>query len=132
MSKELNILQAIEMPVGTEFKILKGLSKKTSVSGNSGWVSKADYSQSLFCFKAFGAGTHSYEVAYTWNDHFMWGYNDGRPALDKEGVKALAVGCAANYGAASARTASCHDAVSYSYDLYAGAFAVLELKLKQE
>ena len=118
--------------IGTEFNILKGLSKKTSVSGNTGWVSKADYSQSLFCFKAFGAGTHSYEVAYTWNDHFMWGYSDGRPALDKEGVKALVVGCAANHGFASARTAFCFDAVSYGRDSFAGAFAVLELKLKQE
>ena len=118
--------------IGTEFNILKGLSKKTSVSGNSGWVSKADYSQSLFCFKAFGAGTHSYEVAYTWNDHFMWGYSDGRPALDKEGVKALVVGCRADIGVASARTAYCSSAVSFGLDSYAGAFAVLELKLKQE
>lgn len=118
--------------IGTEFNILKGLSKKTSVSGNSYWVSKADYSQSLFCFKAFGAGMHSYEVAYTWNSHFMWGYSDGRPALGKEGVKALVVGCFAYSGVASARTAHCNNAVSSSNDAYAGAFAVLELKLKQE
>ena len=118
--------------IGTEFNILKGLSKKTSVSGNTGWVSKADYSQSLFCFKAFGAGTHSYEVAYTWNDHFMWGYSDGKPALGKEGVKALVVGCNANDGTASARTADCNNAVSDSDDDCSGAFAVLELKLKQE
>lgn len=117
--------------IGTEFNILKGLSKKTSVSGNGGWVSKADYSQSLFCFKAFGAGTHTHEVAYTWNDHYMWGYSNGRPELGKEGVKALVVGCFAFSAYASARPAHCCYAVSASLDYYAGAFAVLELKIKQ-
>lgn len=118
--------------IGTEFNILKGLSKKISVSGNGGWVSKADYSQSLFCFKAFGAGSHTHEVAYTWNDHYMWGYSNSRPDLGKEGVKALVVGCVARNGYASARSAACGNAVSYGDDGYAGAFAVLELKLKQE
>lgn len=118
--------------IGTEFNILKGLSKKTFVPGNSDRVSKADYSQSLFCFKAFGAGTHSHEVAYTWNNHYLWGYSDGRPAPGKEGVKALVVGCTADEALASARSARCNDAVSYGSASYAGAFAVLELKLKQE
>lgn len=118
--------------IGTEFNILKGLSKKTSVPGNGGWLSKADYSQSLFCFKAFGAGTHSYEVAFTWNEHYMWGYSDVKPALGKEGVKALVVGCSALIGFASARAANCNYAVSFSIDAFAAAFAVLELKLKQE
>lgn len=117
--------------IGTEFNILKGLSKKTSVPGDGNWISKADYSQSLLCFKAFGAGTHSYEVAYTWNNHYIWGYSDSRPALGKEGVKALVVGGAANHANASARTAICHNAVSISVDYYAGAFAVLELKFKR-
>lgn len=117
--------------IGTTFNILKGLSKKISVPGSGGWVSKADYSQSLFCFKAFGAGSHSHEVVYTWNEHYMWGYSDGRPALGKEGVKALVVGCCANHAAASSRAALCHVAVSYSDDNYAGAFAVLELKFEQ-
>ena len=118
--------------IGTEFNILKGLSKKITVPGNSGWVSKADYSQSLFCFKAFEAGAHTHEVAYTWNDHYRWGYSDGKPELGKEGVKALVVGCNANHGAASARTADCDNAVSSGNVYYAGAFAVLELQLKQE
>ena len=46
--------------------------------------------------------------------------------------KALVVGCAASNGIASARTANCNTAVSYGHDSFAGAFAVLELKLKQE
>lgn len=118
--------------IGTEFNILKGLSKKTSVSGNSGWVSKADYSQSLFCFKAFGASNHTHEVTYTWNNHYIWEYSNGRPELGKEGVKALVVGCYARNAFASARTADCNLAVSASSDNYAGAFAALQLKLKQQ
>lgn len=118
--------------IGTEFNILKGLSKKTSVSGNEGWVSKADYSQSLFCFKAFGAGSHTHEVNYTWNGHSMWGYSNGRPELGKEGVKSLAVGCYANIADASARSADCSNAISRNDDGFAGAFAAPQLKLKQE
>lgn len=117
--------------IGTEFNILKGLSKKTSVSGNGGWISKADYSQSLFCFKAFGAGTHTHEVVNTWNDHYIWGYSNGRPELGKEGVKNLAVGCSAFHAIASARTADCYNAVSRGNGSFAGAFAALQLKLKQ-
>lgn len=118
--------------IGTEFNILKGLSKKITVPGNSGWVSKADYSLSLFCFKAFGAGTHTYEVAYTWNSHYTGGTIDGKPEFGKEGVKALVVGCAAKYDVTSARTVGSDDAVSSGGDYSAGSFAVLELKLKQE
>lgn len=117
--------------IGTGFNILKGLSKKISVPGNDGWVSKADYSQSLFCFKAFGAGSHTHEVAYTWNNHYMWGNGDDRPGLGKEGVKALVVGCVASLRFASARAVFCSSAVDSNSNYFAGAFAVLELKFKQ-
>ena len=46
--------------------------------------------------------------------------------------KALVVGCVAGDAGASARTASCNNAVSSSYVNYAGAFAVPQLKLKQQ
>ena len=46
--------------------------------------------------------------------------------------KALVVGCNANNANASARTADCIHAVSSSYGSYAGAFAVPQLKLKQQ
>ena len=46
--------------------------------------------------------------------------------------KALVVGCNANYDVASARTAKCNIAVSGGSDGYAGAFAVPQLKLKQQ
>lgn len=118
--------------IGTEFNILKGLSKKIEVSGGNGWVSKADYSQSLFCFKAFGASSHTHEVAYTWNDHRMWGYgSNGQPEVGKEGVKALIIGSSADSTDVSARATLVNSAVSRGVEFYAGAFAVLQLKLKQ-
>ena len=46
--------------------------------------------------------------------------------------KALVVGCYAIDAGASARTADCDNAVSNSADHYAGAFAVPQLKLKQQ
>ncbi len=114
------------------FNILKGLSNVATVSGGQGWISKADYSKSLFCFTGFGGNTHTHEVCYTWNGNYMWGYGtNGLPDVGKEGVKALVVGCYASDGYASARTADCYDAVGVSYDDYAGAFAVPQLKLKQ-
>ena len=45
--------------------------------------------------------------------------------------KALVVGCNAVSASASARAAYCGFAVSNSYDGYAGAFAVPQLKLEQ-
>ena len=63
----------------------------------------------------------------------MWGYGiNGLPEVGKEGVKALVVGCFANGANASARTAYCNFAVSNSHDPFAGAFAVPQLKLKQQ
>lgn len=119
--------------IGTEFNILKGLNNVKSVSGNVGWVSKADYSLSLFCFTEHSGGMHTKECRYTWNGNTLWGYGDsntGLPATGKEGVKALVVGCNASNGSASACTAYCDDGVSYDSWAYAGALAVPQLKLK--
>ena len=120
--------------IGTEFNILKGLNNVKSVSGKAGWVSKADYSLSLFCFTEHSGGMHTKECRYTWNGNTLWGYGDsntGLPATGKEGVKALVVGCVASSGVASACTADCSNGVSYVYWGYAGALAVPQLKFKQ-
>lgn len=120
--------------IGTEFNILKGLNNVKSVSGKAGWVSKADYSLSLFCFTEHSGGMHTKECRYTWNGNTLWGYGDsntGLPATGKEGVKALVVGCDANDGSASACTALCRNGVSYGNWSYAGALAVPQLKFKQ-
>lgn len=120
--------------IGTEFNILKGLNNVKSVSGNAGWVSKADYSLSLFCFTEHSGGMHTKECRYTWNGNTLWGYGDlntGLPATGKEGVKALVVGCYASAGSASACTADCNDGVGHDNWSYAGALAVPQLKFKQ-
>lgn len=120
--------------IGTEFNILKGLNNVKSVSGKAGWVSKADYSLSLFCFTEHSGGMHTKECRYTWNGNTLWGYgesNTGLPATGKEGVKALVVGCDANLGDASACAASCGNGVSSGHWAYAGALAVPQLKFKQ-
>ena len=118
--------------IGTEFNILKGLNNVKNVSGNSGWVSKADYSLSLFCFTEYSGGMHTNECRYTWNSNTLWGYGDGNtglPAIGKEGVKALVVGCYANNAYASACTAFCSHGVSFGVGGYAGALAVPQLVL---
>lgn len=118
--------------IGTEFNILKGLNNVKNVSGNSGWVSKADYSLSLFCFTEHSGGMHTKECRYTWNNNLLWGYGDsstGRPATGKEGVKALVAGWYASSDAASACTAVCDLGVGSGDWCYAGALAVPQLTL---
>ncbi len=118
--------------IGTEFNILKGLNNVKNVSGNSGWVSKADYSLSLFCFTEHSGGMHTKECRYTWNGNTLWGYGDGNtglPAIGKEGVKALVAGCYAGDGSASACTAVCNAGVGSGVGSYAGALAVPQLVL---
>lgn len=118
--------------IGTEFNILKGLNNVKNVSGNSGWVSKADYSLSLFCFTEHSGGIHTKECRYTWNNNTLWGYGDGGtglPAIGKEGVKALVVGCYADHDSASACSAYCIYGVSDGNGFYAGALAVPQLIL---
>lgn len=120
--------------IGTEFNILKGLNNVKSVSGNAGWVSKADYSLSLFCFTEHSGDMHTKECRYTLNGNTLWGYGDsntGLPATGNEGVKALAVGCSVNYPIASACTTSCEMSFNAESIVYAGAFSVPQLKLKQ-
>lgn len=120
--------------IGTEFNIIKGLNNVKSVSGNAGWVSKADYSLSLFCFTEHSGSMHTKECRFTWNNNTLWGYGDsntGLPAIGKEGVKALVAGCRANDGSASACTANCDIGVSFGVGSFAGALAVPQLKFKQ-
>ena len=118
--------------VGTDFNILHGLTNKISTSGASGYIKKIDYTRNLFCFEEMGGNLHTGECCYTWNGHYMWGVGKGGlPEEGKEGVKALAVGCDAVSGGASARAAFCFNAVSNGDGCYAGAVAVPQLKLKQ-
>lgn len=111
--------------------IMKGLLDVRVVSGAQGYISKADYSYSLFCFSETGGSLHSKECCFMWNNGYMWGVGkDGRAEEGKLGVKALAVGCNAINGYASARTADCDSAVSNGSGVFAGALAVPKLKFK--
>ena len=113
--------------------VLKGLHKRCDVAVIGGWISKADYSYSLFCqTEATAASSHSKECCYLWCGNTIWGEGkDGKPEEGKLGVKAFAVGCYAHIDNASSRSANSHYACSYSNAACAGALAVPQLKLKQ-
>lgn len=113
--------------------VLKGLHKRRDVAVIGGWISKADYSYSLFCqTEATAASAHSKESCYLWCGNTIWGEGkDGKPEEGKLGVKAFAVGCIAYYDHASSRSAFSDNACSSSSAFYAGALAVPQLKLKQ-
>lgn len=113
--------------------VLKGLHKRCDVAVIGGWISKADYSYSLFCkTEATAASSHSKECCYLWCGNTIWGEGkDGKPEEGKLGVKAFAVGCSAINVNASSRSANSYNACSNSIAIYAGALAVPQLKLKQ-
>ena len=113
--------------------VLKGLHKRCDVAVIGGWISKADYSYSLFCkTEATAASSHSKECCYLWCGNTIWGEGkDGKPEEGKLGVKAFAVGCHANNDRASSRSAVSNNACSYSDASFAGVLAVPQLKLKQ-
>lgn len=117
--------------VGTAFNVLKGLRNKVRVKGSSEYCKKIDYSRNMFCYEDFGGSIHTCECCYSWNGHYMWDAVSGGLAEEgKEGVKAIAAGCDANDGIASARTASCNHVVSHGSGNFAGAFSVPQLKLR--
>lgn len=113
--------------------VLKGLHKRCDVAVIGGWISKADYSYSLFCkTEATAASSHSKECCYLWCGNTIWGEGkDGKPEEGKLGVKVFAVGCDASSDYASSRSANSSHACSASTAVYAGALAVNQLKLKQ-
>lgn len=113
--------------------VLKGLHKRCDVAVIGGWISKADYSYSLFCkTEVTAASSHSKECCYLWCGNTILGEGkDGKPEEGKLGVKAFAVGCNAYYDNASSRSAYSNAACSHGTAVYAGALAVPQLKLKQ-
>ena len=119
--------------IGTEFNILKGLHKVRNVSGKGGWVSKADYSLSLFCPTGHKGSIHTGECRFVWNGNQIWGNGDnstGLPTTGKEGVKAFVVGCRISDNLASACTIASSSSADIDDSRYAGALAVPQLKLK--
>ena len=83
------------------------------------WVKSSDYNLSLFCCKNKGGGFRSHENAY------LWVYPTNNAGNNTSQVHGSVVGCYANHGGASARSACCYNHAGAGYDIYAGAFAVL-------
>lgn len=116
--------------IGTKFNVLKGLNNEVKTQGNSGWVSKANYTLSLFNFTEYSASEHTHEVQYVWDSAYCWGAEpDGLILNNKECVKALCVGCNWDSTEVSARTVNCNKSANFAYQNYAGAFSVSPLKL---
>ena len=113
--------------------VLKGLHKRRDVAVINGWVSKSDYSYSLFCqTEATAASTHSKECCCLQCNNTIYGApTSGLPEEGKLGVKNFSVGCVASNNYTSSRSASCYLSADYATNEYAGAFAVPQLKLKQ-
>lgn len=113
--------------------LLRGLTGRVSSIIDSRWSKIADYSQSLFCFRGYGGGSHTHECAFIVNTGRTSGagVDDGQMEPGKVGVTGLAVGCRANDAYASARTAYCYFAASVGHGSFAGAFAVPRLKLER-
>ena len=115
--------------IGTEFNALKGMRKfiTDGIAFGSGWAKNADYNFSLFCYIALGGDVHTYECAYIWKDS-CWGQgSNGKPADGYVCVNAAFGGCSASNGDASASTLYSHYALSFSYAVFAGAFAAYPL-----
>ncbi len=113
-----------EAAVDGEADIEKGLSlvhQYTDRRSSEYWISKCDYSLSLFCPTGFGGGTRTYENMY------YWMYDGNNAGKGKRQVHGSVVGCNLNSWnpRASVRSVRGNYHAGYGVDYYAGAFAVL-------
>ena len=113
---------AYQCAYGTKPPMLVGLNKKkdygvTDMVGS--YIKSSDYNMSQFCYKTVGSSVHTHECAY------LWLYPSSNGGVGTSQVHGSVVGCYANDGNVSARTASCNDHAGNGYDSFAGAFAVL-------
>lgn len=113
-----------EAAVDGEADIEKGLSKVIRnvipVGTSEGWVSKANYGMSLFCYTAFGGGSRSHESAY------LWIYPSNNAGAGKRQVHGSVWGCAAAHWNpyASCRAAVCGSHAGFGGDSYVGSWSV--------
>lgn len=117
------------VPDNEECDMEKGLDLEKEYPGinlpvaNESWFKKSGYNFSLFCAETTGGGSRSYENAY------LWLYINNDVSAGERCLHGSVVGCCANSGYASARTAICHSRADASNDFYAGAFAVPYIEL---
>lgn len=90
---------------------------------NESWFKKSDYDFSLFCAETTGGGSRSYENVY------LWLYINNDVSAGERCLHGSVVGCNADNGYASARTAYCPYRADSSHVHYAGAFAVPYIEL---
>ena len=106
-----------EAAVDGEADIEKGLSKVIRnvipVGTSEGWVSKANYGMSLFCYTAFGGGSRSHESAY------LWIYPSNNAGAGKRQVHGSVWGCAAAHW-----NPYCSYLAGAGYDAYVGSWSV--------
>lgn len=107
---------------GTKPLMLVGLNKKKDYGATDmieNYIKSSDYNMSLFCYKLVGSSLHTHECVYLW----LASSNNG--GMGTSQVHSYVVGCVADLGQVSARTASCSNRAGDANSSYAGAFAVL-------
>ena len=117
---------AYQGSTGTTLPLESGLTKSVTIplpTFGEGWMKTADYSMSLWCYTSSGGGSSTYESAY------LWLYPSNNAGAGNKQIHGSVVGCSSSvwHSLASARTADCVSHAGYSFDLYAGAFAVLNI-----
>lgn len=113
---------AYQCAYGTKPPMLVGLNKKKDygvTDMRESYIKSSDYNMSQFCYKTVGSSVHTHECAYLW----LLPSNNGGVGTSQ--VHGSVVGCSADSGFVSARTAICNFHASIGYNYYAGAFAVL-------
>ena len=113
---------AYQCAYGTKPPMLVGLNKKKDygvTDMRESYIKSSDYNMSQFCYKTVGSSLHTHECAY------LWLYPSNNGGVGTSQVHGSVVGCFANNGSVSARTASCGNHAGSGNSNYAGAFAVL-------
>ena len=113
---------AYQCAYGTTPPMLVGLNKKKDygvTDMRESYIKSSDYNMSQFCYKTVGSSLHTHECA------FLWLYPSSNGGVGTSQVHGSVVGCSADNGNVSARTASCYILAGFGNYIYAGAFAVL-------
>ena len=112
---------AYEAALGTETPMEKGLTQEYTLSftNSSAWVSKDNYSLSLF------AATECKSASRTTKESRYFWYNGGNAGAGKKQVHASVVGCYSICDGASVRSLHAYNHAGVGYYGSAGAFAVL-------
>ena len=113
---------AYQCAYDTKPPMLVGLNKKKDYGATDlqeSFIKSSDYNMSYFCYKTVGSSLHTHECAY------LWLYPSNNGGVNTSQVHGSVVGCSADDGQVSARSAKCFNLAGNGYFIYAGAFAVL-------